>query len=47
MSRENVEVVRAGFEAWSSGGVEALLELIDANSLCALDSLATVIRRSA
>jgi uncharacterized protein len=29
MSRENVEVVRAGFEAWSRGGVEAMLELAD------------------
>jgi hypothetical protein len=31
MTKEIVEVVRAGFEAWSGGGVEALLELIDAN----------------
>ncbi len=30
MSQRNVEVVRAGFEAWSRGGVEPLLDLIDA-----------------
>jgi ketosteroid isomerase-like protein len=30
ITKESVEVVRVGFEAWSSGGVEALLELIDA-----------------
>jgi ketosteroid isomerase-like protein len=29
MSRENVDRVRRGFEAFSSGGVEALLELVD------------------
>ena len=30
MSRENVEVVRRGFEALSAGGVEAILPLIHA-----------------
>jgi ketosteroid isomerase-like protein len=31
MSEENVKLVRAGFEAWSRGGVEPLLELIDSD----------------
>ena len=29
MSQENVEVVRAGFEAWNAGDMEALRELLD------------------
>jgi len=31
MSQENVEVVRAGFEAWNAGNMDALRELADAN----------------
>src|SRR6188472_3135077 len=29
MSQENVEVVRAGFEAWNAGDMDALRELYD------------------
>jgi uncharacterized protein len=29
MSRDNVQIIRQGFEAWSSGGVEPMLELAD------------------
>jgi ketosteroid isomerase-like protein len=29
VSRENVEIVRAGFEAWSAGDFERMMELVD------------------
>jgi uncharacterized protein len=31
LSQQSVDVVRAGFEAWSRGGVEAVLEFLDAS----------------
>ena len=31
MSQENVEIVRAGFDAWNAGDMEALRELYDPN----------------
>jgi uncharacterized protein len=31
MSKENVEIVRAGFEAWNAGEMDALRELLDAD----------------
>jgi ketosteroid isomerase-like protein len=31
MSQENVEVVKAGFEAWNAGDMDALRELYDPN----------------
>ena len=31
MSRENVEVVRAGFEAWNSGDMDAMLAVLHAD----------------
>jgi ketosteroid isomerase-like protein len=33
MSQENVEVVRAGFEAWNAGDMDALRELYDADAI--------------
>ena len=33
MSRENVEIVRAGFEAWNARDMDALRELYDADAI--------------
>jgi uncharacterized protein len=33
MSQENVETVRAGFEAWNAGDMDALRELHDADAI--------------
>ena len=33
MSQENVEVVRAGFDAWNAGDMDALRELYDADAM--------------
>ena len=34
MSQENVEVVRAAFEAWNRGDMDALRELYDPDVMC-------------
>ena len=33
MSQENVEIVKAGFEAWNAGDMDALRELYDPDAI--------------
>ncbi len=37
MSQENVEIVRASYEAWNSGDTDALRELYDPNAMTLTD----------